>query len=343
MLTAETILQPEATRVPGLRLRHWRGIDADLPAMYAVAVATRGLDGEIEPMSYGAMRAWYEHLERCDPATDLAIVELDGRVVGYARVEWQDTNDGERWFESTCYLHPEARGRGVGSAMLAWSERRRLEIAAAQRAAGEAPDRPWRLTTFTFGGDERAAALLARSGYERFRGFHSMVRPNLDDILSHPLPEGLEIRPIPRERDAMWRVFKADGEAFRDHFGWVEDSEEAFLAFVEDPATDPSLWLVAFDGEEIAGGVLNGIHVLEDGTRQGWLDSVFTRRPWRRRGLARALIARSLGLLRGQGLDAAYLGVDSENPNQALTLYESNGFRVVSSAAAWRKPLELGG
>lgn len=342
MLTDETIRVPEASRVPGLRLRHWRGIEDDLPAMYAVAEATRRLDGEIETMSYGAMRAWYEHLERCDPATDLAVVELGDRVVGYARVEWQDTNDAERWFEGTCYLHPDARGRGVGTAMLAWSERRRLEIAAAQRAAGEAPDRPWRLTTFTFGGDRRAAALLAMSGYERFRRFHSMVRPDLEDIPSRPLPDGLDLRPIARERDAMWQFFQADAEAFRDHFGWVEDSEEAFLSFVEDPATDPSLWLVAFDGEELAGGVLNGIHVLEDGTRQGWLDSVFTRRPWRKRGLARALIARSLVLLRDQGLDAAYLGVDSENPNQALTLYESNGFRVVSSASAWRKPLEPG-
>jgi ribosomal protein S18 acetylase RimI-like enzyme len=66
---------------------------------------------------------------------------------------------------------------------------------------------------------------------------------------------------------------------------------------------------------------------------------VFTRRPWRQRGLARALIARSLELLRDRGVASASLGVDATNPNQALHLYESCGFRVVSSSTAYRKPV----
>jgi mycothiol synthase len=110
---------------------------------------------------------------------------------------------------------------------------------------------------------------------------------------------------------------------------------------VDDPSTDPSLWVVAFDGDQVAGGVLNGIHRGHDGlTEEGWLDSVFTRRPWRRRGLARALIVRSLGVLRERGVRTAALGVDSENPNHALSLYESCGFEMVSSASIWRRPLE---
>lgn len=154
-----------------------------------------------------------------------------------------------------------------------------------------------------------------------------------------PLPDGLEIRPIPRETAALRQVFDADVEAFRDHFGWSEGSDERFAAFLEEPETDPDLWLVAFDGAEVAGAVLNGIHVSPDGEQSGWLDSIFTRRPWRQRGLARALIARSLGLLRDRGLTDASLGVDLANPNQALALYESCGFRTVSSSTAYRKPL----
>jgi ribosomal protein S18 acetylase RimI-like enzyme len=79
--------------------------------------------------------------------------------------------------------------------------------------------------------------------------------------------------------------------------------------------------------------------VSPDGTRSGWLDSIFTRRPWRRRGLARALISRSLVLLRDLGMNDASLGVDLTNPHQALALYESCGFRAVSSSTAYRKPL----
>jgi ribosomal protein S18 acetylase RimI-like enzyme len=38
-------------------------------------------------------------------------------------------------------------------------------------------------------------------------------------------------------------------------------------------------------------------------------------------------------------LTSASLGVDLANVNQALALYEACGFRVVSGATAYRKPL----
>ena len=55
------------------------------------------------------------------------------------------------------------------------------------------------------------------------------------------------------------------------------------------------------------------------------------RRPWRRRGLASALIGRTLVALRDRGMTAAQLGVDSENPNEALTLYQRHRFEVLRS------------
>ena len=49
------------------------------------------------------------------------------------------------------------------------------------------------------------------------------------------------------------------------------------------------------------------------------------------------LIARSLVLLRDRGVASAALGVDASNPNQALGLYESCGFRRASSTTSYRK------
>lgn len=325
--------------VPGVRLRRWRGIEADLPAMWAVSDAARTADGEHERTTLAGMAAYYRHLERHDPIRDLVLAEIDGRVVAYARVEWSDSADGERWYEGVCNVDPAVRGRGIGALLLAWSERRRLAIAAVHMADGEATDRIPALTTFTFDGDRGGATLLERAGYVAFRRFASMERPSLDEIPDVALPDGFEIRPIARDDAAMRRVFDADSEAFRDHFGWSEPSDETFAAFREDPDTDPALWVVAYAGDQVAGAVLNGIHVSPEGKRSGWLDSIFTRRPWRRRGLARALIARSLVLLRDHGLSAASLGVDLTNPHQALALYESCGFRAVSQATAYRKPL----
>ena len=329
----------------GVSLRRWHGLDADLPAMWALADAAKVADGEVDRQSYDGMATYYRHLERSDPARDLVLAEIEGRVVAYARVMWNDSNDGERWYEGVCNVHPAVRGRGIGRALLAWSERRRLEMIRAQAAAGVAGDRPRWLTTFLFDGDSGGRELLVEQGYEPFRRFASMRRPDLEAIESHPLPAGLEIRPIRRDAEAMRRVFDADIEAFLDHFGSSEGGDESFAEFLEDPDVDPELWVVAFDGDEVAGGVLNGIHQVPGGGREGWLDSVFVRRPWRRRGLARALIARSLELLRARGLRSASLGVDLTNPHQALALYESCGFGAVSGATAYRKPLPpwLGG
>ena len=328
-----------AGRTAPVFLRPTPDLEAEMPALWAVQDAARVADGEVERSSLQGFTTYYRHLEHCDTARDLIVAEVDGRVVAYARVEWQDSNDGERWYEGTCHIHPAWRRRGIGGRLLAWTEARRLAIAAEQAVAGGLSDRVRAITTFILDGDRGGAALLRRAGYVPFRRFASMRRSGLTGIPDLPLPDGIDVRPVARERAAMRRVFDADVEAFRDHFGWSEGSDEKFEEFIGYDNVDPALWVVAFVGDEVAAACLNAIHVDADGRRTGWLDSIFTRRPWRQRGLARALIARSLALLREQGLDDAYLGVDLANPNQALALYESCGFAVLSGATAYRRPV----
>lgn len=170
------------------------------------------------------------------------------------------------------------------------------------------------------------------------RWFFDMVRPTLDDVADVPLPAGFELRPVePEQYPQLWR---ANREAFRDHWGGSDESEAAMHRFFDDPSNDSALWVIAWDGDEIAGGIINSIHAEENqalGLQRGWLSSVFTRRPWRRRGLARALIARSLVLLRDRGLSSAALGVDADNPSGALGLYEAAGFAVEERFTAMRK------
>jgi mycothiol synthase len=314
-------------------------LEAALPAMWRVANAARQADGELDRNTLEGFSAYYRHLEHCDPRTDMVVARRGSALVAYARVEWTDTTDGERWYESVCFVDPPVRRRGLGRRLLAWTETRRLELVAADAAAGAAADRPRSFTTFIHDGDTGGEALLRSSGYEPFRRFHSMRRDALDDIREAPLPDGLEIREIPNTREAIRAVIAADAEAFQDHFGSVDDVDTVVRQILDDPSTDTSQWVVAFDGDEIAAGVINGVRDDDDGVPTGWLDSVFTRRPWRKRGLARALIVRSLQQLRDRGVASAALGVDAANPNQALRLYESCGFRVASSSTVYRKPI----
>jgi mycothiol synthase len=184
-------------------------------------------------------------------------------------------------------------------------------------------------------------ALLERHEFKPVRWFFEMTRPTLDDIPEVELPEGIQVREV--TADDTKAVWDADVEAFQDHWGGFDASEESMRRFLDSPSFDPSLWVIAFDGEQVAAGVINAIYPEENatlGTQRGWLDSVFTRRPWRRRGLARALIVRSLVKLRERGMTSAVLGVDADNPTGALGLYESTGFAVSHRAMAWRRPLE---
>ena len=72
---------------------------------------------------------------------------------------------------------------------------------------------------------------------------------------------------------------------------------------------------------------------------RGYTEWISVRRPWRKRGLARALLARSLRMHKDLGMNEAALSVDSQNSTGALQLYESMGFRMVTRTPTYRKPL----
>ncbi|MER3487687.1 MAG: hypothetical protein C4307_02585, partial [Chloroflexota bacterium] len=186
-------------------------------------------------------------------------------------------------------------------------------------------------------------ALVEGAGFRPVRWFFEMVRPNLDDLPSVELPAGLELRPATPA--TARRIIEADAEAFRDHWGHTELTEEEVRSVLDDPETDLALWQVAWDGNEVAGAVIVLVRESENrclGRRRGWLDSVGVRRPWRRRGLATALMVRAMETLRARGLEEAVLGVDADNPSGALGLYERLGFRRTMRFAVYRRPLDEG-
>jgi mycothiol synthase len=324
--------------VPGLRLRGFAG-EEDLAEMVRIENAENEADRLGERNTIDGLRA---HLgspsEQFDPARDVVVAEIGGRAVAWGSQEWIDTRDGElREHRLWGVVDPAYRRRGIGSALLAENERRARALASVQSVGRERVFGAWAAE------GRPAATLLERSGYSIVRWFFEMVRPTLDGVPDVPLPAALELRPVTREQyPAIWR---ANREAFRDHWGGSDESEAAMHRFLDAPDADPSLWLIAWDGEQIAGGVINGIFGEENealGIQRGWLESVFTRREWRRRGLARALIARSLALLAERGMTSAALGVDADNPSGALGLYEGAGFVVEERFTARRKPMEGG-
>jgi mycothiol synthase len=332
---SKEITDTPPTQIAGLRLRPYAG-ESDLPAIDAIGNAASQADRIPERTSVEALAARYGNPnELFDAARDVTLALADGEPVAFAERSWVDTTDGLREYRTDGEVDPAWRRRGIGTTLLLENERRLRELAAGHDTARRRVFGSW-------SGDTQAGdmALLRRHGYEEVRWFFDMVRPTLDEVPDVPLPEGFEVRPI--TPDLIRQVWHADIEAFRDHWGGFDDSDEQLQRYLARPSTDPSLWVIAFDGEEVAGGVVNSIDHTENaalGIQRGWLNSVFTRRPWRRRGLAGALIARSLVLLRERSMTSAGLGVDADNPTGALGLYERVGFEVDYRSTAWRKPL----
>jgi len=324
--------------ISGLRFRHFAGV-SDYAAMNDVANSSREANGVHFITPLDGFSAFYDsfEVEHCDKARDLFVVEVDGRLVGYARTEWSDEPDGTRLHEVICFLDPAFRRRGIGRAMLDAVEARAVEV------LDEHPTTAAAFFQSSASGDDGADTLFTQNGYTPIRFGYVMVRPNLDPASDARLPDGLEIRPV--EEAHLRPIWDAAVEAFRDAWGFVEPTERDYELYATDPIqSDHSLWRVAWDGDEVAGQVRGFINHDENerfGSNRGWVENISVRRRWRKRGLARALIAETIDALRERGMTEGALNVDTENVSGALRLYESVGFRPVSRSTTYRKPIQL--
>ncbi len=338
-LMDDAIILPNAPDIPDLVFRRFRG-ESDYPGLRDAANAARAVDSQDWVMSLDDVVREYNHLINSDPAHDMIIAEVNGRIVGFVRGEWFVETSGiyRYWF----YLHmaPPWRKLGIRRAMLRWLEARLRHVAADHPV--EAPK-----TFYTFTPPKAAdmATLLLAEGYRASRYYNKMTRSLSDPIPDYPMPDGLELRPVlPEHYRAIW---DADNEAFRDHFGHSEAQEESYLEWLEDKVIfKPELWQVAWDVEtdEIAGQVRTFIDPLENetyGRNRGYTEFISVRRPYRRRGLARALIVESLRLQKSLGLAESALTVDSENPTGATKVYSDCGFTSIETSTAYEKPFSL--
>lgn len=327
------VARPPVCPVAGLAFRPYAG-PADIPVITELLRAVNLFDGTEEVPTEELVTHEFAHPDGYDPAVDSFVAEIGGRAVAVGDVRYV-RRDGAHTYVLIGAVLPEARGRGIGTALLEL-----LEARAQERAATLPDGAPVWVDTWALDSNTAFADLMAGSGFEPIRHFFEMIKRDLASTQEAALPAGLELRPV--FRADLRRIFDAEAEAFLDHWGHRDWTDEIFAELVSHPDLDLALWRVAWDGDEVAGVVSTFVFEKENATlglSRGWLDHVSVRRPWRRRGLAAALILSACAGLRERGIAEAALGVDSANPTGAIGLYEGLGFEAVRRATTYRRLL----
>lgn len=182
-------------------------------------------------------------------------------------------------------------------------------------------------------------AFFEAEGFRRARSFVTMRRSLAGPTPSAPLPQPLTMTEWRADLEEPTRL--AHNDAFRDHWGSDPLSRERWRHFVSGvPGFRPDCSTLALDGDTVAGYALASF-TPDPGGAVGWLGTIGVRRAWRHRGVASALIARSLLGFQAAGAVRAGLDVDAENPTGAVRLYESLGFLPSEESIIYAKSVEL--
>jgi mycothiol synthase len=260
-----------------------------------------------------------------DLTRDAWLFELDGRVAGYADFSAR----GSR-LNGDGYVHPELRGRGIGTEILRVTE---------ERAREEEPNVPAGERVYiqnaTLDQDEATERFYRERGYEPVRGFRGMAI----DLHEEPVPSeipGIEIRAY-RHPDEGPAFHAAQQESFADHWehrpmSWEKWEQKRYGR----ETFDSTLWWVAEAQGEIAGVLVGEQHRDPD---QGWIEIVGVRRAYRRQGIAEALLKTAFAEFFRRGERRIGLGVDAESPTGATRVYERAGMRTLWQAIVYEKEL----
>lgn len=194
-------------------------------------------------------------------------------------------------------------------------------------ADARSSERGARVLTGGWATDEVILAALRARGFSHVRSSSRMLLDLAVPTAEPEWPQGVAVRTF---RDGDERTFyDVHQETFRDMWEPIEDTYEEWSHwFLESPAFAPNLWFLAHEAGEPAGLAMCFPHETRSGC--GWVRVLGVRRPWRKRGLGRALLLHAFEAFRSLGLTEAGLGVDSESETGANRLYESVGMRVAA-------------
>jgi mycothiol synthase len=255
------------------------------------------------------------------------IVGPAGQVVGFAAV---GQREHARIYSEALAL-PEYSHQGLQECLLAQVEQWAQEQVPLARS-----DARVALSCYIAQKDEQGGLSLQRHGFKEIRRSWNMEIEMNEAPAEPEWPAGITARTFRPGDERV--VFDTDEEAFKDHWGHMPGNFEHWKHWtIERETFDPTLWFLAYEGDQIAGVSLC---VYRD--ELGWVDTLAVLRPWRRAGLGKALLQHSFGEFYRRGTRTVGLGVDAQNLTGATRLYERVGMHVARVYISYEKELRAG-
>jgi mycothiol synthase len=236
-------------------------------------------------------------------------------------------------------VHPAARGRGIGRALLDWQLARARQLATARREdLGEHV--PANLRIELPHSAASAAALFTHAGLSVQQTSLLMRAPLDDEVTRVPPPDGLTIAPFSPELDEQ--MMTAHNTAFLGVRGFQPWSADTWRTWATGHRSFRPDWTyLALARGEVTGYVL--CQAFPDewpslGWSQGYIAKLGILPAWRGRGLGRSLLSWVMAAFAADGMQYAGLDVDSGN-TPAERLYASMGFEEWHRMVLWELPL----
>ncbi len=330
---------PSERRVPvaghGLQ---WRPlVRDDLDELSGLLTAIEHLDEPVERHSVSELYERFDGIDS-DPEVD-TIVGRDGNglpvAYGWSRRVAFDIDPRRVYLSGG--VHPGWRRHGVGTALLRW------QLDAARRAYLDsltAEHGPLRAICLVEDKLTEQRRMYERVGLAPNRWFADLTRRLTDTPPELVVPDGIRI--VPMREDHLEAVRLAHNEAFEGRWG-VQPIDQAHWQEELARSTARLEWSwVAIDNatSEIVGYITNSAYEQDwpgQGFSDGWTDRLGVRPGWRRRGIARALLTASMRAYAYAGLEAAGLGVDTEQPTGAYGLYADMGFVATNTTVLYAR------
>ena len=256
--------------------------------------------------------------DELDPEEDVRLAEEDGDLFGYADI-WPNPHP-TYWIDVR--IAPTADAE-LARELLDWSLGRVRARGGDHVLAGVWSD------------EERLRSVMRHAGFERTRGSYRM-RIDFDGELEEPRPpDGVRIRSMTADDAPV--AHATHQETFEDMWAFFPTAFENWKHWFVGDEHDWSLFFLAEADGEAAGVALCRRQPTDPDI--GAVRVVGVRRPWRRRGVGRALMLYAFHEFRRRGMRGASLGVDAESLTGAQRLYASVGMYVAREADIFERAL----